>query len=301
LDASVCIESPSEEFRVRGYINGLLAVAVSTIGLPAFAAGGGSDSLAPTAQTDVRTAADLPPLPAGQATVLGGTISTVDHLRDRLVLQVFGGGRTVITFDIRTRVYRDGKAASLDDLKNGERVYADTVLDGTHIFARNINLGSGSLNGETNGQIVSFEPGTGELTLRDTLSLIPWRMRLTSETVIVRGDHPAAAAELQPGGLVAVSFLPARDGRIAVQRIAILASPGMTFLFSGRLEHFDLRRGLLTVVDPRDQKSYQVSFDPSVRGLTRDVREGMDVTVSASFDGQRYTAHSIALNAAPTQ
>ena len=270
--------------------------------LPSFAASGsGGDSLTPTAQSDVRPSSDLPPLPPGQATVLGGTVMTVDHLRDRMVLQVFGGARTVVTFDVRTRVYRDGKAASPDDVKNGDRVYVDTVLNGTQVFARNINLGTAALSGQTSGQVVSFEPATGELTLRDTLSLIPWRMRLTPQTVILHGDRPASAAELQPGGLVAVAFLPSKDGRIAVQQISILASPGMTFTFSGRVERFDMRRGILTLVDPRDQKSYQVSFDPTVRALTRDVREGMDIKVLASFDGHSYTAQSITLNAPSKQ
>jgi hypothetical protein len=113
--------------------------------------------------------------------------------------------------------------------------------------------------------------------------------------VILHGDRPASPAELQPGSLVAVAFLPSRDGHVSVQQISILALPGMTFTFSGRVEQFDLRRGLLTLVDPRDQKSYQVSFDPTVRALTRDVHEGVDVTVSASFDGKRYTAQSITL------
>lgn len=270
--------------------------------VPSFAASGAAgDSLTPTAQTDARSTPDLPPLPPGQATVLGGTIASVDHLRDRMVLQVFGGGRTVVTFDVRTRVSRDGKTASLDDLKNGDRVYADTVLNGTQVFARNISVGSSRVSGQTNGQVVNFEPASGELTLRDTLSLVPWRMRLTSETVILSGDRPASPAELQPGGLVAVAFVPSKDGRVAVQQISILALPGTTFTFSGRVEQFDLRRGLLTLVDPRDQKSYQVSFDPTVRALTRDVREGVDVTVSASFDGTRYTAQSITLSAPSIQ
>ena len=282
---------------VAGMVFGLAAAT-----LPSFAASGAAgDSLTPTAQSDVRSSPDLPPLPPGHATVLGGTIAVVDHLRDRMVLQLFGGGRTVIAFDVRTRVSRDGKTASLDDLKNGDRVYADTVLDGTQVFARNINVGNAALSGQTNGQVVSYEPATGELTLRDTLSLIPRRMRVTPETVILRGDRPGSPAELQPGGLVAVAFLPNKDGRVAVQQISILASPGMTFTFSGRVDHLDLNRGLLTLVDPRDQKSYQVSFDPTVRTLTREVREGMDVTVSASFDGARYTAQSITLNATSIQ
>jgi len=264
----------------------------------AAAAGGGArDSLTPTAQTDPRFAPDLPPLPPGQATVLGGAIVSIDHLRDRMVLQIFGGARTVVSFDVRTQVFRDGKAISLDELKGGDRVYADTVLDGTRVFARNINLGSSAVNGQTNGQVVSFDPATNELVLRDTLTLVPWRMRLTAGTAIVRGDRPASAAELQPGGLVAVAFTPSNDGRATVQRISLLASPGMTFTFSGRIDHLDLRRGMLVVVDPRDQKSYEVSFDPRVRPLTRDVHEGADVTILASFDGKSYTAQSITLNA----
>jgi len=267
----------------------------------AAASGGASDSLTPTAQTGPRFAPDLPPLPPGQATVLGGAIVSIDHLRDRMVLQIFGGGRTVVSFDVRTRVYRDGKAVSLDELKSGDRVYADTVLDGTQIFARNINLGSSSVSGQTNGQVVSFNPASKELVLRDTLTLVPWRMRLTAATVIVRGDRPASLAELQPGGLVAVAFMPSNDGSATVQRISLLASPGMTFTFFGRVDHLDLRRGMLVVVDPRDQKSYEGSFDPQARGLTRDVHEGADVTILASFDGKSYTAQSITLNAPSSQ
>ncbi|MGA9208116.1 MAG: hypothetical protein WB347_09975, partial [Terriglobales bacterium] len=81
-----------------------------------------------------------------------------------------------------------------------------------------------------------------------------------------------------------------------VRQISILASPGTAFVFAGRLEYLDLRRGLLVVVDPRDNKSYEVNFDSTVRGLTRDIREGADVTVHADFDGSRYTAQSITLN-----
>ncbi len=213
---------------------GSLAYAQAAATLSAFAANeAASEAVQPTVKSDAGALSDLPALPAGKATLLGGTISTVDHLRDRMVLQIFGGRRTVVTFDDRTHVYRDGKAASLDDLKSGERVYADTVLDGTKIFARNVRVATGSALGQSSGQVVSFDPANGELAFRDTISLIPWRMRLTHDTVILRGDRPALPAELCPGTLVTVAFLTGGDGRAMVRQISILASPGTAFVFAG--------------------------------------------------------------------
>ena len=207
----------------------------------------------------------------------------------------------MVTFDARTRVYRDGKAASLDELKNGDRVYADTVLDGTRIFARNISFATSSAIVQADGQVVSFEAATGELTLRDSLSLAFRKMRLTANTVIVRGDHSALPAELRPGTLVAATFLPSNDGHITVRQISILASPGAVFTFAGRIEHLDLHRGLLVLVDPRDKKSYEMYIEPSLGSLPRQMREGSDVTVSADFDGRRYAAKSITLNPASSR
>lgn len=281
---------------------GGLVYAQAAATLPSFAANeAAGEAVQPTAKSDAGALSDLPALPPGKATLLGGTISTVDHLRDRMILQVFGGRRTVVTFDDRTRVYRDGKAASLDDLKSGERVYADTVLDGTKVFARNIRVATGSPLGQSNGQVVSFEPANGELTFRDTISLTPWRMRLAHDTIILRGDRPALPEELRSGTLVTVDFLAGSGGQAMVRQISILASPGTAFVFSGLLEHLDLRRGLLVVVDPRDKKGYELYFDPTVRGLTRDLREGANVTVYADFDGSRYAARSITLNTPSSQ
>jgi uncharacterized protein DUF5666 len=278
-------------------ILGGLAYAQTAATLPSFTAKETvGETVKPTAHSGAGSVPDMPPLPPGKATLLGGTISAVDHLRDRMILQIFRGGRTVVIFDDRTRVYRDGRATSLDDLKNGERVYADTVLDGTQVFARNILVAARSPIAGSYGQIVSFEPARGELTLRDTMSLNPLRVRLAPDTLIIRGGHPAQPAELRPGTLVTVAFLTGSNGQAVARRISILASPGTAFVFSGRVAHADLRRGLFVLVDPRDNKSYEVHFDPTVRALSRDVREGADVTVYAGFDGKRYAAQSITLN-----
>jgi hypothetical protein len=232
-------------------------------------------------------------MPGGKTTLLGGTIQRVDHVRDRLVLQVFGGGRTAVLFDERTNVFRDGKGASLDDLKNGERAYVDTTLDGTAIFARNIRIAAQGPTGQSSGQIVDFRPGSGELIVRDTISPEPVKMRLAANAVIQQGDRTAQSSELRPGTLVSLAFTPGNGEAPMVRQISILALPGAAFAFAGRVEHLDIRRGLLVLVDPRDNKSYEVYFDPNARNLTRDLRQGVDVSVQASFDGTRYQSRDI--------
>ncbi len=237
----------------------------------------------------------IPPLPSGKTTLLGGTIDKVDHIRDRLILDLFGGGHYVVLFDERTQVLRKGERASVDDLKNGERVYVDTTLDGTDIFARTVRVSDVVPTGQSRGQIVRFEPRKGELILRDALSPEPVKMRIGPDTTIQRGEQRASDSDLRPGTLVALSFMPGFGGMPKVNRIAILASPGAMFVFSGHIQDLDVHRGLLVLVDPRDNQSYEVNVSPSTQYLMRDLRAGMDVTVQAAFDGRHYEARDITI------
>lgn len=249
----------------------------------------------------VRTPAlDIPPLPTGTTSLLGGTIHTVDLVRDRLVIQAFGGSSVAVLFDERTRVFRDGKAASLAELKTGERAYVDTTLDGTDVFARNIRIAPAGPTGQSKGQIVDFRPGTGELRVRDTLAPEPVEMRLAADAVLLHGDHHAQPAELRPGTLVNLAFTPGGDDVPIVRQVSILASPGATFAVSGRIEHLDLHRGLL-VVKVEGNTTYEVYVDPKDRSLTRDLRQGADVTIRATFDGTRYQGRDIAVNSGSTK
>ncbi|HZP62330.1 MAG TPA: hypothetical protein VFB28_02855 [Terriglobales bacterium] len=256
---------------------------------------GGSDTAAAISLPD------LLPKPEGNATLVGGTVRKVDLVRDQLMLQVYGGGNQRILFDDRTHFYRDDAQGSIKDLATGERVYVDTVLAGTDIFARNIRVVTSHAVGQSNGQVVRYDAGSGELTVTDTLSPHPVRMHLSPSTTFVHDNHPASASELQPGTLVALTFGPENGGHDVVHQVTILAEPGSTFTFIGRISYLDVHRGRLVVVDPRDQKSYDVQFDPaSLKGLSDDLREGMDVTVITSFDGNAYIANSITINHNPT-
>src|SRR4030081_3117799 len=97
---------------------------------------------------------DLPSLPKGKATLVGGTIQKLDRVQDRLTLQVFGGDELKVLFDTRTRIYRDGLLASAADLREGDRVYVDTMLDGSAVFARNISIRKSAALGVSHGVVL---------------------------------------------------------------------------------------------------------------------------------------------------
>jgi hypothetical protein len=239
---------------------------------------------------------EIPAVPKGTVSLIGGTIRSLDRVRDRLNIQVFGGGKTVVLFDPRTRVYRNGQKIAARDLQPGERVYVDTMLDGTQIFAKNIRVGGETSVAQTSGQVVEHEPGSSEMLYRDALSPEPIRIILDANSLVKRGDRAVAASEVLPGSLVSVDFRPNGKGQAVVKEISILATPGSTFAFSGRVAHLDLSRGVLVVLDPRDDKSYEVHFDATTLRSNPDLREGAEVTVNANFDGDRYMARAITVS-----
>ena len=124
---------------------------------------------------------DLLPQPRGKTTLLGGTVRNLD----KVTVRVFGGRDVVVLFDDRTHFYRDGVAASARELQSGARVYVDTSMAGSDIFARNIRILSQAANGESNGQIESYDPKSGELMVRDVLAAEPTRFQLEPNTSIL--------------------------------------------------------------------------------------------------------------------
>jgi hypothetical protein len=247
-------------------------------------------------------AADLlpePPVaPKGKSTLVGGRIGKVDHVRDELTVLPFGGRNLRITLDERTRIYRDGGKVSPGDLRSGEKIYVDTVLEGTTIFAKNIRILTQRSSGEARGQIVSFDPGKAELVLNDPLSSEPVTLHIASATHILREQRPASVADLRPRSLVSVKFRPGSEGVVAGE-ISILAQPGADFTFEGRVKNLDLHTGLLVLEDPRDQKTHEVRFDPSTVRVEGELVEGAEVTMTADFDGTRYATNAITVRSSP--
>jgi len=239
---------------------------------------------------------NVPPVPKGKASLIGGTISSLDRVRDHLVIRPFGGHEMKILFDGRTQIWHNGVKASPLDLKIGEKAYLDTVLDGTSIFAKNIRVVSKGAFGESRGQIVTFDRARSEMTLNDGLTPESFRVRIIPGTKVINDGHETSTNTLRPGTLVAVEFSPSSDGVVAAQQISILAEPGTAFTFVGRVMFIDMHKGLIALIDPRDKKNYEVHFNPSTVRINGDLRLDSDVTVNAAFDGTHYAASAILVN-----
>lgn len=241
----------------------------------------------------------MAPTPPGKATVIGGSIRNVDPVRDQFTLKVFGGPSMKILFDARTEVYRDGVKTPLKDLHSNEHASVETVLDGTTVFARSIHMLSQAPEGDTQGQVLSFDPGSGELTLSNTLSRQPIKIVVPQGTPVDRVGQGASPSEnlgssaVVPGALVSVKFVSDNTGRGVASKISILAVPGAAFKFSGNITYLDLHTYQLTLVDPTDNSSYTIFFNPAGFPVSRDLHEGSRVRVTASFDGTRYVASAI--------
>jgi len=239
---------------------------------------------------------DLPKLPPAKASLIGGTIGRLDRVRDQITVQVFGGGKMKISFDPRTQVYRDRAEASLADLREGDRVYIDTVLDGSAVFARAIRLKTTATAGESQGVVTSYRADKGELQIHDALSPNTVSIRVTSQTRILEGDRSASASRLAPGTLVAIKFGPRQDGGEVAREVSVLATPGETFTFAGQVTAIDLRLGLLALTSSVDHKTYEIYIDSSVTGVEDNLRPSANVTVLTRFRNNRYEARSVTVN-----
>jgi hypothetical protein len=237
---------------------------------------------------------DLPPVPSAKATLIGGTIEHLDRVRDRVSVRIFGGGHMNVLFDPRTVVYRGATEGSIADLHEGERIYLDTILDGSTVFARSIRLRTAQAVGESQGVVVKYRPDSGELTIRDAISPVPLRVRLSSSTQFKQGGCAVAASMLAPGSLVSITFSSEGSGRDIAREISILALPGTRYTFVGQVLHIDLRSGLLVINSSTDHQTYEIFLDPST-APNEDLHVGSAVTVVANFEDSRYVARNLTI------
>lgn len=241
---------------------------------------------------------DAPPVPRTTTTMVGGTISGVDRMRNKMTVHVFGGGHWTVNFDERTHIFHNGAETTQLALKKGERVYVDTQLDNNKhdIFARNIRVGVAALPADADGQIIAVDPKHNELTLRDALNSVPVRFAVDPETRISNGQTPAAFKDVKPGTLVHVRFAASSPNRGLAREVSIVAAPGSVYTFSGRVTFLDLHRGLLALQNSTDDRNYEIHFAPDAVTDRSNLGVGRDVLVRATFEGTRYTAQSVNLS-----
>ncbi len=244
----------------------------------------------------------LPSAPQGVSTILGGAITNIDRVRDELTLKVFGQKPTKILFDERTQAFRDGKKIPLRDLTPADHASVQTMLDGTSVFAISIHVLSRSPAGELRGNVLSYNPDTRTLTvgavqLHDPIRLLlPVNARVFREGQSAFTSASSGVSDLVHGALVSVTFESDKDGRGVASQIAILAIPGSAFVFTGSLSWLDMHSGSLVLIDPRDDKSYQISFDPARLPASQTLREGARIRVVVTYDGSRYMASALSVN-----
>jgi hypothetical protein len=244
----------------------------------------------------------MPPAPRGKSTIMGGEIQKLDPMRDQFQLKAFGQKPVTILFDERTQVFLDGKRIRLRDLRSDSAASVQTILDGTNVFAISIHLQSRPVEGDYQGQVLSYNPDTRELTVSGAAPRDPVKLIVPLNTLITRvgqgessASHPGSS-DLIKGALISLTFQSSKKGQGIASKIEILATPGAAFVFGGSLSSLDMHTGLLTVIDPRDERNYEIAFDPSRFPTSQTLHEGDNVRISATFDGSRYVASSIALN-----
>jgi hypothetical protein len=244
----------------------------------------------------------LPPPPRGKSTILGGEIRNIDPVRDELILKTYGVRPLKILFDERTQVYRDGVKIPLHDLKPADHASIQTLLDGTDVFALSIHILSQSPEGEYQGRVISFDPSTDQLMMSSVLFREPIKLLVPSSASVVRVGQPGftathpGTADLIRGALITARFQSDKQGRGVVSNISVLATPGADFVFIGNISSLDTHTGILSLVDPQDDKVYEVSFDSASIAGGKTLRMGDHIIVTAAFDGTNYRATAITVD-----
>jgi hypothetical protein len=241
----------------------------------------------------------LPPLPSGKSTVLGGEIRSIDPVLDQLTLQIFGQKPVKVLFDGRTELFVDGKKTPLRALQSGMHASIQTRLDGPSVFALSIRVLSQAAPGEYQGQVISYDPETGELAVGGDPGHSLLTLTISRDTVFVRegqrrfSSAPTGPADLQKGTLVSIQFGSDSRGHGVANRIAILATPGAEFAFDGNLASLDMNSGRLVLANSRDNRSYLVFFDASSPQIAQGLHIGQHVRMTVEYDGTRYQARDI--------
>jgi hypothetical protein len=238
------------------------------------------------------TAADglsSPASPAGRVSLVRGVLRRFDPLHDELLVRAFGGGDVRIAFDPRTQLVAENTRTRFTSVPLGSVVSVDTVMDGGKLFALSVRAGSSAAT-ELNGQVVRYDAAKSQLALRDPVSPESISLKITSSTMVVNRGQATSAQSLSPGMLVRAWFSAAQR---AASKIEILAEPGNSFTFAGRIVAVDLRSHVLALSNDSDQSVRELaidSLDPISLGL---LRQDANVTIQAEFDGARYQVRTV--------
>jgi hypothetical protein len=232
-----------------------------------------------------------PPLPKGDVSLVGGVVRNIDRVRNRINVQPFSGKSMTVRFDDRTHIYRDGVETTQLGIRKGDRVYVDTMLDKSSVLARNVHVVTEIQPADARGQLMQFNDRRQVMVVQDELSRQPVRFRVDSTTAIKKGSSTGTVADLAPGALISVRFAPDKGNRDVAREVTIYATPGALYTFAGEITHLNLATGTLAIHNLSDDKSYDISFDPSM--TSQALQLGAQATIQAQFTGRNYKASQI--------
>ena len=235
-------------------------------------------------------------LPSKPMSLIGGTVKKVDAVRYRVVIQPFGGGpEASVRFDDRSHIYRDGAAATVLGIHRGDRVYVDTMTLEHKVFARTIRVETTTTGPvEAHGQVVRFDPSNQVVQMRESLTSEMISFTISNRTALHKKNGVATTADLVPGALIEAVFAPGRKGGIA-DDVNILAVPGSSYVFVGRITNVDMRQGLLAIENESDHRNYELRYNAALVPERDRLRVGAKVTAHANFDGKSYLVDSISI------
>lgn len=235
---------------------------------------------------------DLPALPNAETSLLGGTISKIDPITNRLELRYFGGGKITISFDPRTKILSDGSPGTAKDIHPGNQVYVETMLKGDQVFARSIRVQTATPQGEARGQVVAIDLKRGIFKLREEVAPGLFQFHLGPQTMITIAGRVAKASDVLPGALISIKFPGGAPGSPA-HEIRVLANPGESFTFVGEITYLDVHIRRMAIANHTDGQIYDITLDKIAEGRLRAMKIGWPVVLMAIFNGHNYEAQSI--------
>jgi len=233
----------------------------------------------------------LPPNP--RLSLIGGTVVGLDRVRNRMDVRVFGGKKMRVDFDERTRIFRDGVETTSLGIHKGDRVYLDTMLYNSKVFAKNVNVEALAAQADVEGQLESVDLGRKTFAVRDKLTGELMALNLTAATTIANQGHSGSDADLVSGSLVRVHYASLGSGKPAASNVNVLAAPGNNYLFYGEVSHIDKRENMIAIRSVNGDRFYDISVEGS--GVPDNLRIGSTARVSARFDGKKYVAQNVVI------
>jgi hypothetical protein len=230
-------------------------------------------------------------LPRGKTSLVRGVLKRLDPVHDQLLIHAFGGGDVRVAFDPRTQMLAGNERTPFTSLPVGSVVSVDTVMDGGKLFAVSVRAGTTTAS-EMDGQVVRYDAAKSQLTLRDPMSPENFSVKITSSSVLLNQGKATSAQNLVAGTLVRAWFSGAQR---TVTKLEILAEPGHSFTFQGKVIAVDLRSRVLSLSNDTDDSIRELAIDSLDSASLGLLKENANVRILAEFDGERYKVRSLSL------